>query len=80
MKYQILRQETDMAGKIRCWVDIGNDEVQIFKFQKESKIKEIKTEVDKLIASQPTKEQELKQINQEISRLEERKKQLEGLK
>jgi len=77
-KYQTLRKEKDIAGKIRVWVDMGNEEVQILKFQKDPKEKEIKTEVDRFLSARETdKQAELETINQEIARLEERKKQLE---
>jgi len=76
-KYQTLRKEKDIAGKIRVWVDMGNEEVQILKFQKDPKAKEIKTEVDRFLSIKETdKQAELEMINQEIARLEERKKQL----
>ena len=77
-KYQTLRKEKDIAGKIRVWVDMGNEEVQILKFQKNPKAEEIRTEVDRfLMAKKIDKQTELETINQEIARLEERKKQLE---
>ena len=68
----------DISGKIRVWVDMGNEEVQILKFQKDPKEKEIEIEVDRfLMAKKIDKQTELETINQEIARLEERKKQLE---
>lgn len=78
MKYQILRKETDIAGKIRVWVDIGNSEVQIFKFSKEPVSQEIRSVVDNLlIARQREKEKELEMINQQINDLTKRKEFLE---
>lgn len=79
MKYDILRQETDMAGKIRLWVDLGNGQVQILKFGKMPGKGIIQAEVDKVLA-QPAldKMRELETIDQEIARLQERKAQLEA--
>ncbi len=78
MKYKVLYKEIDMAGKIRCWIDIGNDEVQIIKFQKDPTELEIETEVNKLLTiKEINKQSKLEAINQQISLLEERKKQLE---
>lgn len=80
-KYQILRQEKDMAGKIRVWVDMGNDEIQIFKFGKVSTIDEVKKAVDNLIIGREAeKQRELEMVNEQIDRLTERKKQLEASK
>ncbi len=77
-KYQILRQEKDMAGKIMVWVDMSNDEVQIFKFSKTPIETEVKNVVDNFIASKETeKQRELEMIDEQITLLTERKKQLE---
>ena len=79
MKYQILRKEIDIAGKIRVWVDIGNGEVQIFKFSKEPVLQEIRDVVDNLLmARQREKEKELEMINQQINDLTKRKEFLES--
>jgi len=79
MKYEILRKETDISGKIRAWVDMGNGEVQILKFQKDPMAAEVKTEVDRFLTARETaKQSEVEAINQEIVRLEDRKKQLEA--
>lgn len=78
MKYQILRKETDISGKMRVWVDIGNGETQILKFSKEPIAVEVKTEVDRFITSKEIgKQKELEIIKEQIASLEERKKQLE---
>ena len=77
-KYQILRQEKDMAGKIMVWVDMSNDEVQIFKFSKTPIETEVKNVVDNFIASKETEKQRgLEMIDEQITLLTERKKQLE---
>lgn len=78
MKYQILRKETDIAGKIRVWVDVGNEEIQIFKFQKTPIAAKVETEVDRfIIGKEINKQRELEIINEQIVNLEERKEQLE---
>lgn len=77
MKYEILRQEEDLAGKIRVWVDTGK-ETQVLKFSKIPTETEIRAEVDKFLsAKEINKQSEIEAIDREIIRLQERKQQLE---
>jgi len=79
MKYQILRKEIDMSGKIRVWVDMGNGETQILKFPKKPTVAEVKTEVDRFLSTKEmNKQNELEMTNRQIADLEARKKQLEA--
>jgi len=76
-KYDILRSEKDMAGKIQIWVDTG-DGVEIFRSPDLPSSKEVQEIVDKhLAAKKSIAEDELKRIDEEIARLTARKQELE---
>jgi len=79
MKYDVLRTEKDMSGKIRVWVDTGNKaEVQVLKFSQKPTLTEIKTAIDKV--KEPTKEEQIIEIDNQIKFLSERKIELEKTK
>lgn len=78
-KYDILRTEKDVSGKTRVWVDVGG-EVQIFKFDKKPTTAALKNEVDKFLASKPTMDQEIQEIDRQISELTEKKQRLQEIK
>lgn len=59
MKYQILRTETDLAGNLQVWVDLGNGRTEIFKFKQEPTESVIRETVDRY-------EQAIESLKQEI--------------
>ncbi len=76
-KYDILRSEKDMAGKIQIWVDTG-DGVEIFRSPDLPSSKEIQEIVDKHLAAKAIIiEEEVKRVDEEIARLTAKKQELE---
>lgn len=73
----VTQTEKDMAGKRRVWVDIGEGETVMLKFEKDVSQKEIKDEIVKALKNRETqKENEMEQINRQIDDLQIRKKEL----
>jgi hypothetical protein len=84
MLYDILRIEKDITGKTRVWVDMGNGEVQIFKFDKVPTKAIIKNMVDSLKNSiMADKAKEIELIESQISDLVSKKsiieKEIQGI-
>ena len=77
-KTQLKRTEKDMAGNIRVWVEIKPSECRIFKFRELPTLTQIQAEVDKI--KEPTKEEQVVEIDKQIFELTERKKQLLEIK
>lgn len=79
MEYKsIIRKIQDMAGKIRVFVDVGEEEAIMLKFEKDPTIQQIKNEIEKRIQmTQQVKINKLEQVKQQIQVLTDRKNQLE---
>lgn len=45
MSYPIAMQEQDLAGNFRVWVDLGHDELQMFKFDADPTPEQVQAEV-----------------------------------
>ena len=46
---QIVREEIDLAGKYRVWIEMPDGDLQMLKFQEDPIIAEIQPEIDKII-------------------------------
>ena len=79
MKYkEIIRTIKDIAGKTRVFVDVGDEEAIMLKFDEDPKVQQIKDEIQKLVeAKSKEKANELERVKQQIKDLTDRKNQLE---
>jgi len=77
-KENIKRQERDMAGNIRVWVGISPTESRILKFKEPPTLVQVQAEIEKI--REPTIEEQIAEIDEQIARLAERKSELLKLK